>query len=298
MRESVERHIDVSPECREVLVSAAVLGRDFDFSLLAAVTGLDSKALLDHLDQAARTRLLTKRKDGTYAFVLPLVGDVLIQQLPASERAARHRAAAESLEALQSGALDVHAARIAYHFFRAAPVGTARQAFAYSVRAARCAEARGDARAAARQWQQATRALDLIPVSDPARLDVQLALARARARGADDEGAREAFLDAAMLARALGRPESLARGRAGVLVPGGRRRRAAARVARRGARSPAGGRRPARAAAPRSARSRRRAVTPPALVTDRTWPSPRPRGLRRPPVSFRHGPRRSPRCRP
>ena len=211
VRASVDRHLDgVSPECREVLVSAALLGKDFDFASLAAVTGLESKALLDHLDEAARGRLVMKRKDGRYRFVLPVVGDVLYQQLPGSERAARHRAVAEALEALHASALDVYAERIAHHFFRAAPAGTARQAFAYSVRAARHAEVRGDARGAVKQWEQAAWSLDLVPVSDPARLDVQLALASARVRSADDDGAREAFLDAAMLARALGRHEALA----------------------------------------------------------------------------------------
>jgi predicted ATPase/DNA-binding winged helix-turn-helix (wHTH) protein len=211
VRASVDRHLDgVSPECREVLVCAALLGKDFEFAALVAVTGLESKALLDHLDEAARGRLVIKRKDGRYRFVLPVIGDVLYQQLPGSERAARHRAVAEALEALHGSALDVYAERIAHHFFRAAPSGTARQAFAYSVRAARHAEVRGDVRAAVKQWEQAAWSLDLVPVSDPARLDVQLALARARMLSADDDGAREAFLDAAMLARALGRLEALA----------------------------------------------------------------------------------------
>jgi predicted ATPase/DNA-binding winged helix-turn-helix (wHTH) protein len=211
VRASIDRHLDgVSPECREVLVCAALLGKDLEFAALAAVTGLESKTLLDRLDEAARGRLVTKRKDGHYRFVLPLVADVLYQQLPASERAARHRAAAEALRLLYDSALDAHASRIAYHFFRAAPSGTAREAYAYSVRAARHEEVRGDARAAVKQWEQAAWSLDLVPVSDPARLDVQLALARARTLSADYDGARESFLDAAMLARALGKPEALA----------------------------------------------------------------------------------------
>jgi hypothetical protein len=110
---------------------------------------------------------------------------------------------------MHAHALDLHAARIARHFFRAAPTGNAEKAFEYSVKAARHAEQRGDARAAVKQWEQAARSLDLIPRSDAARLEVQLCMARARAHAKDESGARDAFFDAAMLARALEDPESV-----------------------------------------------------------------------------------------
>jgi DNA-binding winged helix-turn-helix (wHTH) protein/Cdc6-like AAA superfamily ATPase len=211
VRASVERHLEgISPECRNVLVCAAVLGRDLDFAPLGALTGLDSKTLLDCLDEAVRARLVAKGTGGRYAFVLPLVGDVLYKQLGAGERAAWHREAARVLEGLHREARDVHAARIAHHFFRAAPAGVAREAFAYSVRAAQHAEASGDARAAVKLWKQALRSLELVPASGPARLESELALANAHSRAGDDKAACEAYLEAAMLARALGRPEGLA----------------------------------------------------------------------------------------
>jgi predicted ATPase len=211
LMESIGRHLDgVTERCRDVLVNAAVLGKDFDFAPLASATGLARDALLDTLDDAARARLVHKSKEGRYRFVHPLIADVLYKQLSASERATRHRAAGEALVAFHRDALDVHAAHIAHHFFKAAPAGTAREAYDYSVRAAEHASLRGDARAAVSQWQQAGRALDFIPSSDALRLDVQMHLARARGQAGDADGAREAFLDAAMLARALGRSEALA----------------------------------------------------------------------------------------
>jgi predicted ATPase len=211
VRGSVERHLEgISPECRDVLVCAAVLGRDFDLAPLGALTELDPKTLLDCLDEAARGRLVMKCTGGRYAFVLPLVGDVLYKQLGAGERAVLHREAARVLESLHGGTGDVHAARIAHHFFRAAPAGVAREAFAYSVRAALHAEACGDARAAVKLWKQALRSLELVPASGPDRFESELGLANAHWLAGDEERAREALLEAAMLARALGRPEALA----------------------------------------------------------------------------------------
>jgi predicted ATPase/DNA-binding winged helix-turn-helix (wHTH) protein len=207
---SVERYLDrVSPVCREVLSWAAVLDASFEFALLAELTSIDREALLNHLEEAHRAHLVTKRRDGRYTFLVPLVGDVLLKQLGASGRASRHEQAALALESFHREALDAHAARIARHLLRAAPLGTAQKAFTYCVRAATHAERRGDPRAAVKQWEQALRALDLLPSSDTARVQAQLSLARARSRADDARGARQAFLDAATLAHALAEPELL-----------------------------------------------------------------------------------------
>lgn len=204
VRASLERHLDgISSECRDLLVSAAVLGKDFDFASLSASTRLGSQMVLDRLEEAVRARLVNRRKDGRYAFVLPLVGEALYKQLGAAERAERHRAAGEGLETLHRDVLDLHAARIAHHFCRAAPVGVARQAFAYSVRAARHAEVQGDARAAVKLWEQALRVLELVPESAAERLDALLSLARCRSLAGDAEGARQASADASALEGAL-----------------------------------------------------------------------------------------------
>jgi DNA-binding winged helix-turn-helix (wHTH) protein len=204
---SVERYLDrVSAVCREVLTWAAVLDSSFDFALLAELTGTDREALLNHIEEAHRAHLVIKRRDGRYTFVVPLVGDVLLKQLGASGRASRHEQAALAIERFHRDALDAHAARIARHLLRAAPLGTAQKAFSYCVRAATCAEGRGDARGAVKQWEQALRALDLLPSSDTSRVQTQLSLARARARAGDADGARRAFLDAAALAHALAEP--------------------------------------------------------------------------------------------
>jgi predicted ATPase/DNA-binding winged helix-turn-helix (wHTH) protein len=209
--ESVGRHLDgTSDGCREVLASAAVLGKDFDFPTLAAVVGIEREALVDRLEEAVRMKLLLAAKNGRYRFVHPLVGEVLYKKLGASDRAARHRATATALETLHANALDAHAAEISHHYTRAASLGTGREGFAYSVRAARHAALHGDARATLRLWEQALRALEFATGDEGERIEAHLEIARARVRVGDTVGARASFADAAMLARALGKSDVVA----------------------------------------------------------------------------------------
>lgn len=209
--ESISRHLDgLSASCRELLMHAAVLGKDFEFATLAAVAGLERAVLVDRLDEAVRQRVLLQTKVGRYRFVHPVMGEVLYKQLSASVRAARHRAVAVALEAAHADALDMHAAEIAHHFTRSAALGTEREAFEHSVRAARYAALRGDARAALRLWEQAAHALGVVGATDAQRVDTYLELGRARARAGDAAGARAALVDATTLARVLDRSDALA----------------------------------------------------------------------------------------
>jgi DNA-binding winged helix-turn-helix (wHTH) protein len=208
--DSVSRYLDgVSPACRDTLSWAAILGKTFGFALLASVTDRNADVLLDDLEEARRAHLVQPEGEGEYRFVHPLGVDVLEKRLSGSERAVRHAAVARALEVHYASALDLHAARIARHFVRAAPAGTAREAFQYSARAARHAAASGDLRAAAKHWTRAMRVLDLVPGSEPERLEALVALARTYTRSGDVTRARTALEDASMLARALGQPDAL-----------------------------------------------------------------------------------------
>jgi hypothetical protein len=141
------------------------------------------------------------------------VADILYQGLSASERAARHRAVAVALEAHYGATRGLHAAQIARHFVRAAPTGTAREAFEYSCQAARDAARKGEGRSAAKHWGRAIQALDLLPPNEAARLDVLLQLARVHLQSKDVDRARTALLDATLLAQALGRTDALTEAR-------------------------------------------------------------------------------------
>jgi DNA-binding winged helix-turn-helix (wHTH) protein len=208
--ESIRRHVQsVSAEGRDLLTLAAVLGRDFKFAELALVSGQDHDALLDRLDEAARARVLLKSKAGAHSFTHALVHDVLYKSLSSAERAAKHAQIAARLYAHYASSLDVHSADLAHHYMRALPGGDAERAVDLSVRAAAVASSKDAHGVAARHWRDATVALAHLTADDPRHVDARLGLARAHTLSGDVEGARAAFVDAAMFSRTFGRAESL-----------------------------------------------------------------------------------------
>jgi predicted ATPase/DNA-binding winged helix-turn-helix (wHTH) protein len=209
--ESICRHLDALSEgARELLTTAALLGREFELAKLGIVCGLARDDLLNRLDEAARARVLVKAKDGGFRFAHVLVRDVLCKKLPSAERAARHGVIGEKLAAHYGESSAMHAGELADQFARALPGGDAVRAVELSMRAAEQETALGEHRAAARLWEQAARALEHLHDDEGRRLRVQLGLAKARARAGQEIEARGSFLDAAILARTFARFDALA----------------------------------------------------------------------------------------
>jgi DNA-binding SARP family transcriptional activator len=141
---------------RTVLRQAAVLGRDIDPDLLAALAG-DEAAMLDALDAALRAGLLDEDGPGGQPrFSHVLVRDTIYADLSALRRGRWHAVAGEALE--RRPQRDV--AALAHHFARAAGPGTADRAARYSAAAAKQAERESRPHEAARLWHQALNAHD------------------------------------------------------------------------------------------------------------------------------------------
>jgi predicted ATPase len=209
--ESICRHVDsMSEAARELLTVAAVLGREFELAKLLIVFDLPQKDVFDRLDEAARARVLVKGKDGAYRFAHALVRDVLYKKLPSAERVARHRIIADRLLAHHGADVDAHAAELARHFVRALPGGNARLAIELSMRAAQQDAAIGSHRSAARHWQNALAAFGHVKGDEARRVRVLLELARSLSLAGHGGEAREAYLDAATLARTFGLTGALA----------------------------------------------------------------------------------------
>ncbi len=203
LRESIARHLDgVSPACQDALTTAATLGQKFDFAMLATTSQLKHEELLDRLDEAQRARVLSKTNDGSYRFRHPLVRDVLYRSVSGAQRAARHATIAALLDAHWGAAASAHAAELAYHYVKALPGGDARRALALAIEAAEQSTACGAHAEAATHGERALEALSHLRDEEPRRLAVQLELGRARKRAGDARRARDAFLDAVMLASA------------------------------------------------------------------------------------------------
>src|SRR5262249_23069226 len=99
----------LSPAGRAMGDVAAVLGREFDYHVLAHTVGnaraLGDEALLDALDEAARRRIVLPMRGVTdrYRFAHALVRDAAYQRLSVPGRAELHRQAGESFEQLFAG---------------------------------------------------------------------------------------------------------------------------------------------------------------------------------------------------
>jgi hypothetical protein len=161
---------------RAVLRQAAVLGRDVDPEVLAALTG-DEPSTLDALDRAVEAGFLAG--DGPeLRFAHILVRDTLYGDISAPRRARWHAAAGEALERLRPDGVTA----LAHHFGLAASRDTAARAARYARLAAEDAERRADPHAAARLWRQAVAAYDRAGGGDPrGRLEAVMGLGRALA---------------------------------------------------------------------------------------------------------------------
>lgn len=115
----------------QVLAVAAVIGRTFDFELVAAVTGEPEDELLDALDQATRAGLL--RADGSaLAFTHSLVQRSLYDGCSPMRRARIHRDVAQALEA-RAGEVPVR--ELAHHWSAAIVPADTDKAVDYAIRA-------------------------------------------------------------------------------------------------------------------------------------------------------------------
>jgi DNA-binding winged helix-turn-helix (wHTH) protein/tetratricopeptide (TPR) repeat protein len=215
VRDAVGRRLDaLSPDCNEVLRTAAVLGRGFDVALLSRVAGRAPEELLDPLGEALEAGVLVEDGErlGRHAFAHALVRQTLYEELSAPQRVRLHRRVAEALEGAFAASDEPPLSEIAHHYFEAAPGGSAEQAITAAVRAAERAHALLAYEESARLYEQALEALAIAAPEDAARRFELLAAAGAghAAAGARD-AARARFKSAAGIARGLGRADLLAR---------------------------------------------------------------------------------------
>jgi len=213
VREVIGRRLDrLSEDCNQLLTVASVIGREFSLTVLEHVVAPQSgpaahtERLLDLLEEAVAARVVATvpRLLGRYAFSHALIRETLYEELSTTRRVRLHRQIGEVLEQLYATSLEPHLAELAYHFFEAAPGGDVRRAVDYATRAAERATARLAYEEAAGHYDRALQAMELQESTEPtARGAVLLAFGVAQRRAGDFGKARETFLRAADIARAL-----------------------------------------------------------------------------------------------
>jgi DNA-binding SARP family transcriptional activator/tetratricopeptide (TPR) repeat protein len=216
----------LSPDGLEWLRGAAVIGLEFEASLLEAVLGFDEDRFLEALEEALEARLIAEAPgvQGRYAFSHALVRETLYAGTSSPRRVRMHHRVGLALEdraTVRTGGLDgVSAATdgeitaLAHHFTRAGDDRDPERAITYALAAGEQATTMLAHEEAAEHY---ARALEVIDRSDsPAatrarRLGVLLELGEARLRSGDRVEAWPAFREAATLAIELGDRQALIR---------------------------------------------------------------------------------------
>lgn len=178
----------LSPVDKELLQSAAVIGKVFWTGNLAAVVGLDRWSVEERLGALERKELVARSQassiagDSQWTFGHILIRDVAYGQIPRMDRARKHRISAEWIESL--GRPDDHAEMVAHHYVSALELNPALPVADRARLALRRAGDRAFAlnafAAAARLYEQA---LELWPADDAERPRLELHLGRALYRG-------------------------------------------------------------------------------------------------------------------
>ena len=128
----------LKPEARRTLQLAAVIGRNFTYPLLRAMSGCNGslERWLSDLERVEIIRQVALQPEREYVFRNELTRDAAYESILRRQRRAYHRAVAEAIERLYPERLDQEAYRLAYHFDQARDD---ERAMAYYVRAGQVA---------------------------------------------------------------------------------------------------------------------------------------------------------------
>jgi DNA-binding SARP family transcriptional activator len=216
VRDVITRRLaHLSAGCNDVLVLASVLGREFTIIVLARVAATSEDQLLDTLDEAMEARVLAAvpGAPGRLRFAHVLIRDTLYERLTPARRVRLHRLVVSALEPLYGEEAGPHLAELAHHAIAASDF---HRGLRYACRAGDRALELLAYEEAERLYETGLDALALAEVSDEKEhCELLLSLGEARARAGNSAAAHKAFLQAAELARRLGRPRELARAAAG-----------------------------------------------------------------------------------
>jgi DNA-binding SARP family transcriptional activator/tetratricopeptide (TPR) repeat protein len=199
----------LSPTCQELLVPAAVLGREFGLDALARLSDMPAQAVVRTLDEAMTERVVGEvpGASGRLRFSHALIRDTLYDELTLFQRMEWHLRAGEALERAYAADPAPHLAELALHFHAAGPIGGAEKAIEYAARA-------GDRAGAQLAFEEAVRLYGLaltLAEESAVRGELLLALGEAQARSGEADAARATFREASALAERQGSADQLGR---------------------------------------------------------------------------------------
>jgi DNA-binding CsgD family transcriptional regulator len=208
--EITERMRRLSPAAMDVVRAAAVLAGDMSVHDLAAMAGREPEETLSMLAEAERGALLIPADEhGRWRFAHSIVGDAVRAELSPPERVRLHRKAAEMLEAQHAGALGSHTFDVAHHRAEAAVGGDGRLA-AFWLEAAATRAMRQLAFEDAGLLLRRALSVAAAELTPEEQIGLLLQAGHADNLAGNLSARLQACLDAADLARDVGRPDLLA----------------------------------------------------------------------------------------
>lgn len=209
IREVVHARLSLlSPELRRVLEAAAVLGREIELDLLAAMLDVPDHELIELLVRAADASVVESfAAPATWRFTHVLLREGLYADLGVDRRAVLHRAAATLLQRRDG---EPRLTERAHHLFHAIPATTVGEATDAALEAAEHAVHVLAFEDACVVLARISRLLENAIGEDRRRFAVLLALGVARIRSGDVKAGKDTCRRAAELARRLGDGELFA----------------------------------------------------------------------------------------
>jgi len=214
LQDSLMARLDRLASVKDVAQLGAVLGREFRYSLLAAVSGLEDVPLREALDQLIGAGLLFRRgqpPQAIYSFKHALIQDAAYASLLRSHRQQLHAQAARALETRFPEVVETQPELVAHHYTEA---GLVSPAISYWLQAGQRAGAGSSHQEAIAHLRNGLRLLDQLPASAERaqhELPLQIALGYSLVAlgGVASAAAEESFARCLALSRTIGNAPEL-----------------------------------------------------------------------------------------
>ena len=112
----------LDPAASKTLQNASVLGQEFDFRVLSAISDMSEEDLVEALEKLMHARLVFEDTTGDpekYRFTYTMIREVAYENLSRTRRRILHRKAAEAIEKVHGNKLDDVIFSLAYHYSNA-----------------------------------------------------------------------------------------------------------------------------------------------------------------------------------